>query len=188
MFRVFLTNHDYFAQDLFDSFDEALAWVKKTCFEVSIWNDGKRLATWSPMTGLSYDDKEMRNKAMGRMKDEHHETICKRPARVNPAEADYYAEQRRHAQNKTHARQIPIAKPIPTPYFEGRREYLADPATDAKRFEQACREADIEAKKKGMNIVVFKNRENNYFTWEEKYISSANPIEALYTAQAPEAK
>lgn len=129
--------------------------------------------------------KELRNKAMGMMKDQYHDTICERPARVNPAEADYYAEQARHARNKAR-RDIPVAKPIPTPRFEGRREYLADPATDAKRFEQACREADIEAKKKGMNIVVFKNREDNYFTWEEKYISSANPIEALYTARVEE--
>lgn len=121
---------------------------------------------------------------MGMLKKEHHDEIVRRPKKVNPAEEDYYAEQRRHTANKA-KRDIPIAPPHPTPHYEGRRDYPADPATDTQRFEKVCREADAEAKKTGFDIVVFKNREDNYFTWEKKYISPANPMEALYTALAP---
>lgn len=120
---------------------------------------------------------------MGMMKHNHHEKIGKRAKGYNLAEEEYNAEQRRHRQNR--AKNVPVAAPHPTPYYAGRRDYPADPATDTQRFEKVCREADIEAKKTGDNIVVFKNREGNYFTWEEKYISPANPIEALYTASAP---
>lgn len=106
------------------------------------------------------------------------------------AEEEYYSEQRRHAANKAReerTKDVPVATPV-DPRYEGRRSYPANPATDDERFERVCREADKEAAQKGMNIVVFSNSEGNYFTWEEKYISDANPIEALYTAPAPEGK
>jgi hypothetical protein len=131
---------------------------------------------------------------MGMMKHEHHEEILKRDKTENPAEEEYYSEQRRHAANKARqekeeaqGKSVPVAPPVEI-VFEGRRTYMADPATEAKRFETACREADLEAKKSGDNIAVFKNREGNFFTWEEKYISSANPIEVLYMAHPPAPK
>jgi hypothetical protein len=91
--------------------------------------------------------------------------------------------QERDAARRLRDKNIPVAPPV-FPRYEGRRSYPANPATDAERFERVCREADAEAKKTGMNIVVFKNREDNYFTWEEAYISGANDIKALYTARA----
>lgn len=124
---------------------------------------------------------------MGRMKHEHHETINKKPQSPNPAEEEYYAEMRRHQRNKAMRKDIPTA-PAVTPRFEGRRDYPANPATDAQRFEKACRAADKEASRTGVDIVVFKNRENQYLTWELRYISKANPINPLYTAKAPEVK
>lgn len=130
---------------------------------------------------------------MGRQKDQHHEEILRNSriprtevTGINYAEEEHYAEQRRHAANKA-KREIPIADPV-FPTYAGRRDYPADPATDAERFESVCRDADKEAQKTGFAIVVFKNREGQYLTWEEKYISSANPIEALYTAPAPAKK
>lgn len=130
---------------------------------------------------------------MGMMKDEHHETIAalSKPPGYNAAAEEHYSEQRRHAENKARQerlKDVSVAPPV-TPHYEGRRDYPANPATDAQRFEKVCREADAEAKKTGLNIVVFKNREGNYFTWEEKYTGDPNnPIEPLYTAQAPEVK
>lgn len=127
---------------------------------------------------------------MGWMKHEYHDEIVKsskRPVKAqnfqNAAEDEHYAEQRRKNRDARRERDknIPTA-PSVEPKFEGRRLYPADPATDAKRFEQVCREADKEAIQKGMNIVVFKNREGNYFTWEKKYIGGQNQIEALYVA------
>jgi hypothetical protein len=131
---------------------------------------------------------------MGMMKFEHHDEIVKRDRPDNPASEEHYSEQRRQASNKRRQeREDAIGKNIPVGLkheviFEGRRTYMADPARDAERFEQACRDADKEAKRTGFNIAVFKNREGNYLTWEEKYISSANPIEVLYMATPPQAK
>lgn len=141
---------------------------------------------------------------MGMMKDQYHAAICQSSRMTKSertgleyAQEEYYDEMKRRQYDKQrrleretrreYRQGIPIAAPV-EPRYEGRRIYMADPATDTERFEQVCREADAEATKTGMNIVVFKNSENNYLTWEEKYISSANPIEALYTAQAPEGK
>lgn len=126
---------------------------------------------------------------MGWMKHEHHEDISRKPEKPNPAEEEYYAELARQRRNKAMAekRNIPVADPV-TPRFEGRRNYPANPATDAERFEKACRAAEAEAKKSGMDIAVFKNREDQYLTWEVKYISEANPIEPLFIAKAPEGK
>lgn len=131
---------------------------------------------------------------MGMMKYEHHDEILKRDPIDNPAEEEHYSEQRRHAANKrrqeredAQGKVVPVEPPHEV-IFEGRRTYMADPARDAERFEQACRDADKEAKKAGCNIAVFKNREGTYLTWEEKYISPANPIEVLYMATPPALK
>ncbi len=131
---------------------------------------------------------------MGRQKHNHHEDIVRNSRQTrdqflgNQAAADeHYAEQARHKRNKERAereKNVPVAAPV-TPRFDGRRNYPADPATDAQRFEKVCREADKEAIKTGMDIAVFKNREGQYFTWETKYISGANQITVLYTAKAP---
>jgi hypothetical protein len=131
---------------------------------------------------------------MGWMKHEHHEEIVKRDKPDNPAAEEYYSEQRRQEANKrrqeredAQGKVVPVADPVEV-IFEGRRTYMADPATDARRFKQACLDADQEAKKTGDIIVVFKNREGTYLTWEQKYISTANPIEPLYTAYPPAPK
>lgn len=110
-----------------------------------------------------------------------------RDGKMQPFDEEYYAKQR-HCEKIIVAmkkREIPVAPPHPTPHYEGRRVYMANPATDKIRFEKACRDAEIEAKRTGFDIAVFKNRENQYFTWEVRYISSANPVEVLYTAYAP---
>lgn len=133
---------------------------------------------------------------MSRVKDQYNDTmpgakLTKQEfAGHQHAQEEYYAEQRRHQRNKERAereKNAPTAPPV-TPRYEGRRTFMANPATDAKRFEQVCREADKEATRTGDVIVVFKNRENQYFTWEEKYISEANDIEALYRATPEEGK
>lgn len=132
---------------------------------------------------------------MGQMKHIHHEEIVKRDKPDNPAAEEHYAEQRRHEANKrrqeredAQGKTVPVAPPVTHVYESRRGTYKADPARDAERFEQACRDADKEAKTRNQNIVVFKNAEGTYLTWEEKWISDANPIEALYTATPPAPK
>lgn len=121
---------------------------------------------------------------MSRTKDQYHDDIGRNSRQTKDqrlgqaaAEEEHYAEQKRHAKNKALNAD---------PQFEGRRKYPANPATDAERFERVCREADAEAKKSGMTIIVFKNSEDNYFTWELKY--KPTEITALYTAYAAEDK
>lgn len=109
-----------------------------------------------------------------------HSVICTRCKQEFYFESENWVE----TEEKCLGKDVPVAPPVNL-VFEGRRLFMADPATDAQRFEQVCREADSEAKKTGLNIIVFKNKEDNYFTWEEKYMGSINNMEPLYTAQAP---
>lgn len=53
MYKIYLTNHGYFTQNEFATFQDALDFVKKTCFEVSIYHDGEMVATWSPISGTT---------------------------------------------------------------------------------------------------------------------------------------
>lgn len=53
MYKVYLSNHGYFAGQHFGTFQEALTWVKGTCFESSIWHDEEVVATWSPISGTT---------------------------------------------------------------------------------------------------------------------------------------
>ena len=61
MLYVHFTNHDYFAQDSFSSFDDALAYAKSKGFDATIckpYHSGKPykgveiLASWSILGGL----------------------------------------------------------------------------------------------------------------------------------------
>lgn len=131
---------------------------------------------------------------MGWMKHEHHEAIVRntritkyQALGIQAAEEEYYYEQRRQERNKEAMKEVPIATPV-TPSYRGRQKYPANPATDAARFEKACEQARAEAKKTGFDIAVFKNSEDQYLTWEVKYISEANKIEPLFVAEAGQEK
>lgn len=52
MFRVFLSNHGYYVENEFPTFDLALAWVRTTCFQARIDFRGTMVASWCPIGGL----------------------------------------------------------------------------------------------------------------------------------------
>lgn len=52
-YRVYLSNHGYFAGDKFTTFQEALAWARSKSFEVSIWEGNEIVGTWSPISGTT---------------------------------------------------------------------------------------------------------------------------------------
>ena len=52
MFRLFLINHGYFLSETFASFGGALSFARGRCYQVTICEDDKLLATWCPIAGL----------------------------------------------------------------------------------------------------------------------------------------
>ena len=52
MYRVYWTNHFYYAADEFCSLDAALAYGKSKCFEFAVHCNGELVAAWSPIGGL----------------------------------------------------------------------------------------------------------------------------------------
>jgi hypothetical protein len=99
------------------------------------------------------------------------------------AEQEYYAEMERHEQNKK--RRALIARPatvLPKDTFQFSAPFQADPATDAERFQQACREADTAAAYSKTPFIVFKAPHGFYFTREKKH--TLPPIEILYDTEA----
>lgn len=52
MFRVFLVNHGYYVADTFETFEAALAWSRRTCFQVRIDEGATPVASWCPIGGL----------------------------------------------------------------------------------------------------------------------------------------
>lgn len=90
---------------------------------------------------------------------------------------------KRHEQNKK--RRALIARPatvLPKDSFQFSEPFQADPATDARRFTEACREADDDAIKLGTPVIVFKAPHGFYFTREKKH--TLPPIEILYDTEA----
>ena len=61
MLHVYFTNHQYFSQETFNTFEDALTYVKGKCFEAAICAPYRKdqphrgcevLAFWSPIGGL----------------------------------------------------------------------------------------------------------------------------------------
>ena len=52
MYRVYWTNHFYFAAGEWGTFYEALAYAKSKSFESTIYCNGELVAAWSPIGGL----------------------------------------------------------------------------------------------------------------------------------------
>lgn len=116
------------------------------------------------------------------------------------AEEEYYAEMKRHEQNRAKkannaaTRQVPTAPAVtvyPKSEFNFSIDHAANPDTDAERFEQAKRDADEWAARTGDEIIVFKNPGGFYLMSEKKtcvfsegktFCISLNDI--LYTAGA----
>ena len=64
MYNVYFVNHDYFAQDNFNTFDDAVAYAKKSAFQCSIIKPyysgkpnkgGERVGYYCPIGGLRDD-------------------------------------------------------------------------------------------------------------------------------------
>jgi hypothetical protein len=61
MFRVFFTNHGYYADTTFDHLDRAFAYGRKCGFQFSVWQGAKLMGSWCPIGGtrlIQYDDVE----------------------------------------------------------------------------------------------------------------------------------
>jgi len=63
MIRVYFTNHFYYADREFATLDEAVAYAKSVCFQVSFWqplpgpgNPEEFLGSWCPIGGLRLQD------------------------------------------------------------------------------------------------------------------------------------
>jgi hypothetical protein len=60
MFRVYFTNHGYYADRRFSTFEEAVAYGKNVHFEFQVRHQGIMrddnylIATWSPIGGLRH--------------------------------------------------------------------------------------------------------------------------------------
>jgi hypothetical protein len=52
-FRIYFINFDYFAQESFSTLDEAIKYGISKGFEFSVQKDGKLLAAWSILRGIT---------------------------------------------------------------------------------------------------------------------------------------
>lgn len=52
MIRVYFINFDYYAQDTFDTLDQAKAFMRDKSFESRAEIDGRIVATYSPISGF----------------------------------------------------------------------------------------------------------------------------------------
>ena len=50
-FRVYLTNFQYFVDQMFDTMDQARDGAVKTGFDCTIYKNGEAIASWSPIGG-----------------------------------------------------------------------------------------------------------------------------------------
>lgn len=53
MYKVFLTNHGYYAHEEFKTFEAALAWARAHSFQASIHCGDVQQAYWCPLNGLT---------------------------------------------------------------------------------------------------------------------------------------
>lgn len=53
MYKIFLTNHGYYAHVEFDKFEDAVTWAREHSFQVMICQNDLRAATWCPINGLT---------------------------------------------------------------------------------------------------------------------------------------
>jgi hypothetical protein len=54
-FKVFFVNFDYFADQVFDTLDEAVEYAKSKCFEVTFYCNNTLRGSWSSIGGLKVE-------------------------------------------------------------------------------------------------------------------------------------
>lgn len=59
MYQVYFTNHFYYSDRQFATFDEAVAYAKSTCFDCRIDCNGEMVGAWSYFGGFRRYSKEV---------------------------------------------------------------------------------------------------------------------------------